>query len=159
MWDDPARAPGGAGVRCREVRIRDHRDEVSADIDVQEPFSIDVDFEILGAGTKAGVTLALFNDMGVMLFSTINNRDPDWHGRMLDHGTYSSTCFVPGDLLNGGDHTVSVLLWTDGYQVVSREDEVIRFHVHDTGGARGDYMGGMEGAVRPALDWETRKVT
>lgn len=157
-WDDPERAPGGAGVRCRELRVLNSQGKVSADIDIQEPFSIDVDFDVLEAGTKAGVTLVVFNDQGIMLFSSINNRDQDWHGRVLGRGKYSSTCRIPGDLLNGGEHTVSVLLWTDGYKILAREDEVVRIHVHDTGGVRGDYMGGMGGVMRPSLEWETKQV-
>jgi lipopolysaccharide transport system ATP-binding protein len=159
VWDDPRRAPGGAEARCRGVAVRNAGGQITTNIDVQEPFTVDVDFEIMGDGEKAGVTLLLFNDQGTILFSSINNRDLDWHGRALSKGTYRSTCRVPRDLLNGGDHSVSVLLWTDGYRVLAREDEVVRFHVHDSGGARGDYMGGMEGAVRPALEWQTEVVT
>jgi lipopolysaccharide transport system ATP-binding protein len=158
VWDDVRRAPGGDGVACRSVAVRDAHGEVTADIDVQEPFSLEVDFEIHEDGQRAGLTLVMFNDQGTMLFSTLNNRDPDWHGRALARGTYRSICRIPDNLLNGGDHSVSVLVWTDGYRVLAREDDVVHFHVHDTGGARGDYMGGMEGALRPALQWQTEKL-
>ena len=158
VWDDDGRAPAASGLKLRGVRVRDCDDQVTAGIDIQDPFEVEVDFEITEQATRAGATLILFNDEGTMVFSTINNRDPDWHGRLLEPGSYTSTCLIPGDLLNGGDHTVSVLLWVEGYQVVLREDEVVRFHVHDSGGARGDYMGGMGGAVRPSLAWRTEQL-
>jgi len=158
VWENAGRAPGGAGVRCRAVRVRDVHGAIASDIDVQEQFDIEVDYEVLRAGVTAGVTLVVFNDEGVMLFSSMNNRDSEWYGRALSAGTYQSACTIPGDLLNGGEHTVTLILWTDGYRALAHEDEVVRFNIHDTGGVRGDYMGGMGGAVRPALDWRTSEL-
>ena len=60
--------------------------------------------------------------------------------------------------MNSGEHTVTLILWSDGYKLIAREDEVVRFNVHDTGGVRGDYMGAMEGAVRPALEWSNQRL-
>jgi len=157
-WKDTARAPGGTGVRCRAVRLRDADGTITAEIDVQQHFDIEVDYEVLGAGAKAGVTFVVFNDEGIMLFSSINNRDSEWHERDLPAGMYRSTCTIPGDLLNGGEHTVTLIMWADGYRPLAREDEVVRFNVHDTGGARGGYMGGFEGAVRPVLDWRNERL-
>ena len=158
IWDDEARALGGEGIRCREVRVRDAGGSTTAEIDVQQPFRIEVEYEVLGHEAQVGVTLLVYNSEGVLLFSSMNNRDSDWHGRAMPTGRYRSVCGFPGDLLNGGEHTVTLIVWTNGYRFIAREDDVVRFNVHDTGGARGDYMGGIEGAVRPVLEWRTEEV-
>ena len=145
-------------MRCRAVRVRDAEGTVTAEIDVQQHFDVEVDYEVLGTGAKVGVTLVVFNDEGIMLFSSINNRDSAWYGRPLSEGMYRSTCTIPGDFLNGGEHTVTLIMWADGYRLLAREDEVVGFNVHDTGGVRGDYLGGMQGAVRPALDWRNESL-
>jgi len=158
VWEDAARAPGVAGVRCRAVRVRDADGTITAEIDVQQHFDIEVEYEVLDPEVTVGTTLVVFNDEGVMLFSSVNNRDSEWYGRVLPAGMYRNTCTIPGDFLNGGEHTVTLIMWASGYRVLAHEDEVVRFNVHDTGGVRGDYMGGWGGAVRPALDWRNEEL-
>jgi lipopolysaccharide transport system ATP-binding protein len=158
VWQDAARAPGSREIRLRQVRVCDANGDPSADLDIQRPLSIECEFEVIDDDIKAGLTLQIYNEEGTRLFSSINNHDPKWHGRLMSRGVYKSVCMIPGNLLSDGGHSVSLLMWTEGYRILAREDEVVRFHVHDTGGARGDYMGGMEGALRPLLDWHTERM-
>jgi len=157
-WLDPDRAPGCPSLRLRKVRIVDALGHCTRHIDIDEPFTIEVEYRVLQEGIKAGVTVILTSDEGYQVFSSLSNLDPYWHGRCRPAGLFSSSCGIPADLLNSGRHSVSVLLWKDHYAISSREDDVLTCELHDTAAIRGDYLGVWPGAVRPRLQWQTRKV-
>ncbi|MCL5025463.1 MAG: hypothetical protein M1531_03065, partial [Chloroflexi bacterium] len=60
---------------------------------------------------------------------------------------------IPPLFLADGQYGVTVLLWMDTYRLICQQDEVVKFEVTDAGEVRGDYLGGMSGAVRPLLQW------
>jgi lipopolysaccharide transport system ATP-binding protein len=85
--------------------------------------------------------------------------DPAWRQRRRPSGRYVSTVWVPGNLLSEGVVTVSV-----GMETVA--PTVFQFYVHDAvtfrvidtldgDSARGDYLGKINGVVRPRLEWTT----
>jgi homopolymeric O-antigen transport system ATP-binding protein len=98
----------------------------------------------------------LFNGDGIHVFSSLSNREPNWHGRSFPAGVFRSTCHVPGKLLPEGCFEVSVLVWANNYSNPHREDSVVEFEMHESIEARADYFGGWEGVVRPILDWDTQ---
>jgi len=150
-------APGNKLARLRAVRVRDQSGNISADIDSQQPFSIEIDFENLSQNTLLGTSIVLHNDEGECVLSTISNNDGEWHGKMRPSGRFRSVCEFPANLFPDGPLFVSVLVWGDHYKWGFQEDEVVRVHIHETDGAvRGDFLKRMAGVVRPALPWSSR---
>jgi len=158
-WDDLSRAPGNERARLREVCVRDSLGAVSGELDIGSPFTLEVVYEVVKATQKVGVTFQVLNDEGVMILTTINNRDREWHGRSLAPGVYRSTCRIPGNFLGDGVHAVTLIVWKESYHLLTRQDEVVGFRVHDTGGIRGDYLDVYPGVVRPSLEWHTEQVS
>ncbi|MBV9925982.1 MAG: ABC transporter ATP-binding protein [Acidobacteria bacterium] len=158
LWGDPRQAPGADPFRLRAVRVRNAVGDVSSELSSDEPFSIEVEYENLAPGSSLGATVLVFNSEGVHVFSTLSNREPNWHGRAFPEGVFKSACRVPGNLLPDGRFDVSVLVWANNYAVSHREDYVVEFEIHDTAAARADYFGGWAGVIRPALEWETQHV-
>ena len=85
--------------------------------------------------------------------------DPDWRQRRRPIGRYVSTVRIPGNLLSEGMVNVSI-----GMETVA--PRLFQFYVHDAvtfrvldtldvDSARGDYLGKINGVVRPRLDWTT----
>jgi lipopolysaccharide transport system ATP-binding protein len=155
VWDELAEAPGSEVFRLRGVRVRNGAGVVTSELTAQESFSVEVDYQNLSNGVSLGATVVLYNEEGICVFSSLSNREPDWHGRLFPAGLFRSTCRVPGNLLPEGRFSVTVLVWTDGYAVSHREDNVVEFEVHESGEMRRDYFGGWLGVVRPLLDWKT----
>src|SRR4030065_261566 len=81
-------------------------------------------------------------------------------GRRLE-GRYTSTVWIPGNLLTDGTIYVScALLSRTANTAQFYEKQVIAFMVSDNMGketARGDWAGWMGGVIRPRLEWETKK--
>ena len=98
---------------------------------------------------------SLTNDEGVLVFSTID-QDMQWHTEPRRPGRYTSTAWVPGNLLSEGMAYVLVAMRTPHrkYRPIQLGD-AIAFNVIDKmegESARGSWVGRLSGAVRPKLD-------
>ncbi len=155
VWNEPAGAPGCRSMRLHRVAVHDKNGEVNADIGIEDPFTVAVEYWVTRPWIRCGATVMVWNDDSQLVFMSFSNTDPEWHTKMRPEGLYRSLCHVPGNFLNSGRHAISVQLWKENYDPSTREDEVVHFHVNDAGGVRGDFMGKYLGAVRPELKWET----
>jgi len=158
LWADPSRAPGNATFRLRGARVRNAAGAVTSVLDTQDSFTVEMDYVNLSPGSALGATILLFNSDGLHVFSSLSNREPNWHGRAFPAGVFRSTCHVPGNLLPEGRFDVSVLIWANNYTISHREDCVVEFEVHESKETRADYFGEWPGIVRPLLDWDTERL-
>ena len=110
------------------------------------------------------ISTHLSNAMGVLVLTTGNHpcatkqSDP-WFNRPHPKGIFSTTCTIPGGLLNDGQYSISV--YVNGATVndsifVSRD--VLSFEIYDTGFMRQDYSGPWLGVLRMPLDWQTVQI-
>ncbi len=157
LWADPARAPGNEHYRLHAVRVaRDGRP--CSRIAASEAFEVEVEYWNLVEGSRMGVTAVVQTADGVPVFTTLTNRDAEWHERRRPLGLYRSSCLVPADLLAAGRFTITVILWGEGYSTSYTESDAVEFEVDEDFEARGDYLGGWVGVVRPRLEWRTEAV-
>jgi lipopolysaccharide transport system ATP-binding protein len=157
-WSDPRKAPGNSLARLCNVRLFNNQGIISSEINSDDPFSIQVTYMNNQYGSRLGTTVVIFNREGQCILSSISNHEPHWYGKAMPKGMYCARCHIPGMFLADGSYTVSVVLWSENYQQVALEDEVVQFSIVDSGGVRGDYFGGWSGVVRPLLQWETEPV-
>ena len=158
-WDDPQRAPGDDVVRLRAVRALDDNGDVSDAMDIRRPIGLQMDYDVLESGHVFMLYFRLFNEEGTELFTTIDS-DPAWRQRERPAGSYTSTAWVPGNLLAEG----TVFVWATARtlnpsQVRAKEQDAVAFQVIDStdgDSARIDHAGPMAGVVRPLLEWNTQ---
>ena len=103
--------------------------------------------------------IQLESDLGGPIFSAFDT-DPDWRQPRAP-GTYTSTAWIPGNLMNEGTVLVTASLNTfvsgGRADIVARALEAITFQVLDAGDgttSRGDYVGTWTAPVRPLLSWD-----
>jgi lipopolysaccharide transport system ATP-binding protein len=155
--DDPA-APGNDWIRLREVRVVDEHGATVDSIDVRRRVGIEIAFEVRRREQPIVPGIALVNDQGSPVFSAMDT-DAGWR-EPRDPGVYTSTAWIPGNLLNEGTVVVSIALGThsSGGKMLRHAvaADVVAFQVFDPGEggtARGDYPGAWTAPVRPLLDW------
>jgi lipopolysaccharide transport system ATP-binding protein len=158
VWEDLQTAPGNDLVKLCGVRLVDSRGVASSEIRTDEPFSIEVTYCVMRDGAQPGATAVLFSDEGACVFSSVSNQEREWHGKPHPVGVYLSTCQVPKTLLADDDYSLTIVLWERHYNLVCKQEDVLRFRVTDAGEVRGDYHGGWLGVVRPMLAWTTERV-
>jgi lipopolysaccharide transport system ATP-binding protein len=160
-WPDLAKAPGGDVARLRAVRVGTDDGRITEAVDIRRPVALEMEYEVLKPGHTMFSHFQVFNQEGVHLFSA-HDIDPMWRRKPRPRGCYSTTAWIPGNLLSEGTMLVGAgLVTVDKGPCVEHfyEDAVVAFHVIDSNdgdSARGDYTGRMDGVVRPLLNWTTK---
>ncbi len=150
---DDLSAPGDAVVRLRGLRVRSRQGDSRATVSLGEEFGIEIEFEVLQAGTILFPSLVVRNEWWPVLWT--GDATGAWHGRARPAGRYREVAWVPPHLMTAGSMRVSVAIhsfrpWTAH---VEETDAVLFRTLECEGGARGQYSGHIEGAVRPLLAW------
>lgn len=158
QWNDPKEAPTNQVVRWLGAKIRNEKGEITADIESDHSFTLELDYCNLREGARLGTTMALFNEEGIHVLTSLSNHCKEWHNRSREEGIYRSICKIPGNLLTEGKYSVTFLTWVDNYSSLHREDNVLEFQVNDTGFVRGDYYDETGGIIKPLLEWKTYKM-
>jgi lipopolysaccharide transport system ATP-binding protein len=157
-WSEPTKAPGGGVVRLLAVRVRTADGEISDVIDIRQPLSVEMEYEVITPGYRLMPHFLFTNEEGVDAFSA-HDVDPEWRGRPRPVGRYLSTVCIPEHLLTEGTLFVAAGLRTiDPVMRQFFEPNVVSFQVVESqngDGARGDHGGRITGVVRPLLEWTT----
>jgi lipopolysaccharide transport system ATP-binding protein len=158
-WHDRIEAPGDEVVRLWSVRVRLKDGRITEAVDIKEPVSIEMEYEVLQPGYELLVYYHVINNEGIEAFITLDN-DSAWRGKPRPVGRYVSTAWIPGNLLSEGMYFIAPGLWTLQPKVRRfRVNDAVGIHVIDSldgNGARGDSVQDLPGVVRPLLNWETQ---
>jgi len=163
VWQDLQTAPGNNVVRLLAIRATAVDGEIRAHYDVHDSLAIEVDYHVMSDRALVCCVLEFVDLMGSALIRSFDDLARDRWEQMLAHapGRYRATCRVPADLLNEGDVSINVRLFSPPHQPSDRphvqELSVLRIAIGDRmdpQGVRGYYpysWGPV--AVRPALEW------
>jgi lipopolysaccharide transport system ATP-binding protein len=156
-WD-PAAAPGNQIVKLASARVKDEAGETCDSFDVRCPVGLEVEFTVVKPGFVLVPTFGVYNQDGLLLFIT-HDTDLVWRRRPRDPGRYTSTAWIPGDILSEGLINVDVAISRHApVEPIGYQQSAISFQMVDNmdgNGARGDYAGPLPGAFRPLLRWTT----
>lgn len=158
-WAEQSTSPGGKIARLRSVSVRDEEGKICDSIDIRRPVYVQVEFECLEGGHALIPSIELWDHEGIHLFTAMD-LDPFWRGKERPPGRYVCRAEIPGNMLAEGTMSVNTSLWewTPRRRLEYREWEIVAFQVVDNldgDSARGDFMGDIQGAMRPRLDWTT----
>jgi lipopolysaccharide transport system ATP-binding protein len=161
-WTNITKAPGNEVVRLLSVCIREEKGEIADYLDIRRPALVEMEYEVIQAGTEIVPNLHFFNQEGVYLF-VAHDLDPHWRHKPRPVGRYLSTAHIPGNFFAEGRVVIGAAITTySPFRVHLYEREIIGVHVVDSSDgdtARGDFVGHMPGVIRPILAWNTVVVT
>jgi lipopolysaccharide transport system ATP-binding protein len=156
-WPDES-APGDGAVRLRRLRVKNSSGQTAKAIDIQDSIGLEMEYEVLEGGRRLMPHFTVWSQEGIRLFPAVET-DPAWMHRSRPAGRYITTAWIRGNLLNEGMLYVSALMKTvEPFERHFNAHQQVAFQVVDSmkkGSARGEWVGGIEGAFRPKLDWET----
>jgi len=161
VWADPATAPGTPFARLRSARVVHTDGSVASAVDVRDPVGIEIGFTVLGRAEPMAPKIKVVDGRGDVVFNAIDT-SPRWH-EPAEPGDYTSTAWIPGNLLNEGFVLVDVAVVTHAtarHTNYAGVREAVSFHVQDPAegdSARGLYTGQWRGVVRPLLEWTTEE--
>lgn len=157
-WQDLRERPGGEVARLCGIRIKNKEGRLVENIDISEPVGIEMEIEVIKPDFILMPHLHFFDQQSNQLFSSIDV-DPNWRNKKRPLGRYITTTWVPGHFFNTGRVLLTPACITQYPQIGQFcEKDAVGFEViesENSGGARGDWVGSMQGAVRPLLNWQT----
>jgi lipopolysaccharide transport system ATP-binding protein len=161
-WPDDETAPGDDLARLLSVRALDESGELTETVDVREALGIEIRYRILRPGPPVFAKIRVRDRRSDIAF---NAMDTESHAEeSSEPGVYTSTAWIPGNLLNEGKTTVDVAICTlrapKLHQRAARYEAVL-FTVFDPGdgdSARGRFTGQLSGVVRPLLEWAVERI-
>ena len=157
-WHDLTTAPGNDFVRLRAVRICNRNGEVTVSVDIRQPVTIEIEYEVLNPGLALMPHFTLNNQAGLCIFVGID-QDPEWQGRPRPVGSYISKAQIPGNLLIEGSLFVGPAMRTVDPDIFHFwVDKAVGFELIDslTGkSAKGEWVKSTPGVIRPMLQWST----
>jgi lipopolysaccharide transport system ATP-binding protein len=158
-WGDVATAPGDDAVRLKAVRVRAESGEVSEEIDIRQPITLELEYWHLATDAKFRpfANVHLYNDEGVCLFVSADHVNRHWYNSPRRQGVVRAICRIPGNYFAEG--RISVMAAVSSYDptlVHAKEPDAVSFVVVDRSagdGARGQHPHDLPGVVRPLLEW------
>ena len=158
-WPNMMEAPGDEVIRLCAIRVRTQDGQVTETVDIRQPVSIEVEYEVLQSGYELRVYYHLINEEGIEAFLSIDT-DPTWLEKPRPIGRYVSISWIPGNLLSEGMYFIGPGIYTLNPQVKRfRVSDAVGIHVIDSmdgNGARVNFVGNLAGVVRPLLKWATQ---
>ncbi len=157
-WEDLTKAPGNEVVRLRGVRVLGEDGETIEAVDVRRAVGVEMEYEVVAPGHVLVPNYHFYNEEGVCVFIAADN-DPAWRRRERPAGRFTSTAWIPGNLLAEGTLIVGAAISTmDPVRIHFFERDAVAFQVVDSmegDSARGEFAGHFPGVVRPMLRWAT----
>jgi lipopolysaccharide transport system ATP-binding protein len=157
-WPSSDTAPGNGVARLRRLRVRDEAGATVENVDVRQPLGIEMVFDMLVPGHVVMPSLMFYTRSGTCVFSA-QDLDPEWRRRPRPAGRFTTTAWIPPNLLAEGALLVSCGLSSiKPLEVHYFVRDAVAFNVTDPAegdSARGDWDGSIPGVIRPLLKWET----
>ena len=157
-WPIVDAAPGNDVVRLRQLRVTTEGGATAENVDVRHPVGIEMTFDVLAPDHVLVPSVVFYSRTGTCVFSA-QDLDPAWRRRPRPVGRFTTTAWVPPNLLAEGTLLVACGMSSyQPYKVHYYEHDAIAFSIVDPGegdSARGDWDGSIPGLVRPLLKWMT----
>ena len=160
QWPDDSTAPGDEEVRILGARVLDEDGHYSTNINCAKPVVIEMTFRVMGADCRPSPSIHVFNAMDQLIF--ISHATGPERKAISGPGVYQAVAKIPGNLFLAGPLTIGVALTSHLSTVVHcfKKDALKTTIIDDFSDSslRNGCTGHWPGAIRPQLDWETRRL-
>jgi lipopolysaccharide transport system ATP-binding protein len=159
LWPEGMANPGVTEIALRAVRLRNRRGDVTATVDGESDFSIEVEYDMREALPACRIGVRIETVEGVTVMVGYDADDERFAGQRAV-GSYTSRCVVPGRLLNPGRFVISVNAGIVGAKNLVKVDGALFFDINELGAVGSQTFGARSrpGLVRPMFTWDVEPV-
>ena len=155
-WLDADSAPQSSAVRLVSVRLRDRQGRTRNRVDIREEVGVEIEYDVKEAEVLTP-GIHVYDSQDACVFVANDSFYPEWGEAARRVGRWTSTCWIPGNLLSEGACVVDITFKTAAPpRKHFGQKAAVSFHVSEGPGgptARGMFAGEIPGAVRPLLEW------
>jgi len=155
-WKDQGKpTPASDCIQLNAVRVRANDGVVRSTLDIQHPFSIEVQYKILQRSEHLRVGIRLISQDGSVLLSSTDKDGEEEPTRAP--GEYISRCNIPGEFLNRGRYHVTVGCDTPMVRTHFHVEQALSFHMEQTSRVEGKLNDDRTGLLRLQLPWKVER--
>ena len=137
-------------VRVQSVRILSQKGEPLKVVDFQEPFQVEIVYDVYEPVQGCTVSFRLRNAEGLSLWVSSERDSTTLEGELRKAGRYRAVCEVHGRFLRHGRYSLSVGAYIENKETIDQHENLLSFAVSPVGCPA---MDGRAGAICPVLPW------
>jgi lipopolysaccharide transport system ATP-binding protein len=150
-WTDNQSAPGNDTAKILRTSVKPLQPVSDGLLTIQTPLLFEFEIWNNVPGAALNFSIHLYSLDGNHIFAVASESMPRPRG--LVKGEFQ----VPGNFLNDGTYTVTILVVIDGSHAILEYPNALIFEVHEAG-RTGKWLGKWPGAVRPKFAFPTQNV-
>ena len=157
------KAPGNDRIKLKSIEIISEN-KTTGIPPVDKAITVKVTYWNFEKDSRRLISFHIIDGLGQILFTSANTKSASidydqWVDEKYPIGLFSTSCTIPGNLLNPGEHSMNLYLnGTMASDNIIFMRHAISFQVRETPDWREDYLGEWIGAVRPKLYWKTELI-
>ncbi len=132
-------------------------DEATREIDVRNPFRLNLRFVIKNYAKGMGLGIGIYTRTGTKIFYN-SVRLEDLMGKEAGPGTHEASVEIPGMFLAPGDFHVNISIQIENVQLFDFKENPLSFSIIESGSALNNFKGKDIGLVLTDLSWRSTAV-
>ena len=156
VWNDEEDAPQSDDIRLRSIRLLNGNGVPQATFEADKPLTIEVHYDVLRRLRGARFLMLLLTQEGELAFTAT---DHAFQQETQLPGSYKTSCFIPGGLLNRRRYVVNLECDIPGERDVLPGAEYISFTIDGVGNQSSTFPEPWPGAVCPRVEWKVEAVS
>jgi lipopolysaccharide transport system ATP-binding protein len=152
------KVPGDETIKLRRVRIADEANQSTVTVDADEPFAIEIEYEIHRRTRSLQIGFRVSTADGIPVFTTDDTDVLPGNGLDRVPGVYVARCQIPGGLLSAQSYHVSFGAHVPNAYVAYFEESVIEFTVSKLSSLGSVSDEARLGVIAPLLPWAVEKI-
>jgi lipopolysaccharide transport system ATP-binding protein len=151
-WQDGWSNTGVNEFKFESIRIRNRLGQITDQLKSTESFWVEIDFVATDKLRNSRVGFLISTVEGIILFESYDT-DCDLELGYRDIGSYTAICNIPAELLSEGQYLISVNAGIPNIRNLAFNENILSFHVTNTGSAGSEMISNRRGLIRPRLQW------
>ncbi len=142
-------APGNEFVKLKSVRLTPKRNDSKPLITVKSPLEIKFEYWNEHDDVPTNLSLHLYAATGECVFNIVTQLPVP----VLNKGLHTAECLIPGELLNTGVFSISIMVVKDTSVPLFNFEDILTFEVEEER-ENTNWHGRFPGFVRPQIDFK-----
>ncbi len=157
-WHKLEEAPGNEKVKLCALRILNKDKEISSTINAEEPFAVEIEYQVIETLRGARIGFFFNNSEGIVIFAPNDTEAEIDCDSVRQPGCYISNCQIPGKLLNTGTYTITASADIPSVESLFFVENVLRVQIERIKGAYSSRPDMLPGLICPELKWRVESV-
>ena len=156
IWPDGLSDNGIDFFSIREANIKNNSNEVTTNLDVRNPFQIEIIYQIKKKLRSLRIGIRIDSFTGVILFGTYDTDSVKKEG-VIEPGIYASKCILPGQFFNTDSYYVTIHAEESSGKRLARAENILSFSIENSGVIGNEFNSKRYGLIRPLIPWEIER--